>query len=305
MSYAWINGRLVDDDDASIAITDGGLLHGVGVFTTMRADQGHVFHLSSHLERLRSSCDNFNLVLDHDDQSLGDAIGQLLAANQLQDARLRLTVTRNPALTSAKTASTASNTILTAAALQTYPQELYQRGMTVQIEARQKLNPFDIQAGHKTLNYLSRLTALQNARQHSMQEALWLNIYGYLESGSVSNLFVFHKNRLITPPTPADMLDQTIADTIPYPRSAVLPGITRATVLTLAKQMSIEVLVGSLTTSLLYDAEELFLTNSIMRIMPVTRIAARSIGTGKPGPITRELSEALQQAIQKEHHNEN
>src|SRR5947199_5320396 len=103
--------------------------------------------------------------------------------------------------------------------------------MTVVVNDEQKLNPYDIQAGHKTLNYFSRLTALREANRRAAGEALWFNVHNYLQSGSISNIFLVKSATLLTPPTPAEMRDKTLADALPYPRGAVLPGITRAAVL--------------------------------------------------------------------------
>src|SRR5204863_6724062 len=103
----------------------------------------------------------------------------------------------------------------------------YQRGMTVIVLDEQKLNPYDVQAGHKTLNYFSRLSALRAANTRRAGEALWFNVHNYLQSGSISNVFIAKAGKLITPPTPGEMLDAKLAEAMPYPKSAVLPGVTR------------------------------------------------------------------------------
>src|SRR2546429_8437899 len=116
---------------------------------------------------------------------------------------------------------------LTATTLEPYPQEYYQRGMTVIVLDEQKLNPYDVQAGHKTLNYFSRLSALRAANTRRAGEALWFNVHNYLQSGSISNVFIAKGGVLRTPPTQYEMRDKTIADAMTCSRSNVLPGVTR------------------------------------------------------------------------------
>src|SRR4051812_48368700 len=93
-SFTWINGEFVDESAASVSIRDTGLLHAAGVFTTMRSYVGQVFRLSEHLRRLRGSCEALFIPLNYDDNRLTEAVTHLLSRNGLQDARLRLTVTR-------------------------------------------------------------------------------------------------------------------------------------------------------------------------------------------------------------------
>jgi branched-chain amino acid aminotransferase len=165
--------------------------------------------------------------------------------------------------------------------------------MTVILLDEQKLNPYDIQAGHKTLNYFSRLSALREANRRGAGEALWFNVHNYLQSGSISNVFVVKNSKLLTPPTPQEMLDPTVRDAMPYPKSAVLPGITRATIFELAREAKLEVNLTAIDVNTLLDADEIFLSNSIMQIMPVCRIERRAIGNDRPGPITLDLSQRL------------
>src|ERR1043165_7049311 len=110
----------------------------------------------------------------------------------------------------------------------------------------QKLNPYDLQAGHKTLNYFSRLSALREANRRGGGEALWFNVHNYLQSGSISNVFVVKRNVLITPPTNTELRDPTVAEATAYPKSAVLPGITRGAVIELAKAEGIDVRLASI-----------------------------------------------------------
>src|SRR5213078_2457565 len=130
-SFTWINGNFVEEDNASISIRDTGLLHAAGVFTTMRSAGGRVFRLQQHLARIRESCEALFIPLQYSDEILTDAANQLLSRNNLSDARLRLTITRGTAtddpLHGMRLEPTA---FLAATAVEPYPQEYYQRGMT-------------------------------------------------------------------------------------------------------------------------------------------------------------------------------
>jgi branched-chain amino acid aminotransferase len=301
----WINGDFIDEADASISLRDTGLLHAAGVFTTMRSYAGRVFRLDRHLQRLRASCEALFIPLQQTDQALTDVVHQLLERNHLSDARLRLTVTRGMARHDPLHGlHLQPNIFLTATDLEPYPQEFYEKGLTVIVLDEQKLNPYDLQAGHKTLNYFSRLAALREATRRGAGEALWFNVHNELQSGSISNVFIIKDNTLLTPPTPDELRQDP--QQIGNPQSAigntsaVLPGITRQAILELAQQHNIPTQLTSLAINDLLTADEVFLTNSIMQLMPVTRIEAHPIAAATPGPLTRRLADAYQTQIQRQ-----
>src|SRR5215212_10354755 len=219
MSFVWLNGEYAEESAASVSLRDTGLLHGAGVFTTMRGYGGRVFRLDRHLRRLRDSCDTLFIPLQYKDDVLAGATGELLRRNELSDARLRLTVTRGAARQDPLHGLRLEpNVFLTASALEPYPAEYYERGLTAVLLDEQKLNPYDLAAGHKTLNYFSRLAALREANRRGAGEALWFNVHNHLQSGSISNAFVVKDGVLVTPPTPADLHDSAVASTVPYPK---------------------------------------------------------------------------------------
>ncbi len=301
MAQVWINGKFEEEDSAGVSLRDTGLLHAAGVFTTMRASGGRVFRLSQHLARIRHSCEVLFIPLQYSDEQLRSIVGELLERNGLADARMRLTITRGAARQDPLHGLRLEPTVfLTAAPLEPYPREFYERGMTVLALDDQKLNPYDAQAGHKTLNYFSRLAALREANQRGAGEALWFDVHHYLQSGSISNVFLVKGNALLTPPTMEELRDEKIAAATAYPKSAVLPGITRAAVLDIAREEGIEIRMASLSINDLLDAEECFLTNSIMRVMPVCRVERRALGDERPGAVTRRVSEELDRLVEAE-----
>jgi branched-chain amino acid aminotransferase len=302
MAYVWVNNRFVAEDDAAVSVRDTGLLHAAGAFTTMRSFGGRVFRLAAHLNRLRGSCEALDLPLGYSDHELTDATVELLHRNRLVDARLRLTVTRGAAGTDRSSGGDlVPSVILTAAPVQPYPAELYETGMTVVLVDDQKLNPYDMQAGHKTLNYHSKLTALRSANRRQAGEALWFNVHNYLQSGSVTNVLLVRDGALVTPPTQREMDDDpALAAAVPYSRSNVLPGTTRQVLLELARRMQIPVRLGAVDVNELRAADEVMVSNSSMGAMPVCSVERHVVGTGRPGEITRRLVAALAAQIAAE-----
>jgi branched-chain amino acid aminotransferase len=294
----WLNGVFTDESSASVSVRDTGLLHAAGVFTTMRAYNGQVFQLARHLARLRSSCDALFIPLQYRDEVLTAVVGEILSRNQLSEARLRLTVTRGVSTQDPLHGLRLEPTVfLTAAGLEPYPREFYERGMTVAVLDEQKLNPYDLQAGHKTLNYFSRLASLREANKHGAGEALWFNVHNYLQSGSISNVFIVKNNTLITPPTPQEMQDAELRERMPYPKSAVLPGVARSVILELAQEHNIATRLDGININQLLEADEVFLSNSIMQVMPVARVERHAIGADRPGPLTMQLAESYEALI--------
>lgn len=299
MPDVWLNNRFVDEAAASVSIRDAGLLHGAGVFTTMRAGGGRVFRFGDHLRRLRDSCEALFIPLQYKDEVLEGAVSELLNRNNLSDARLRLTVTRGPVSQDPLHGTRMEpNVFLTATQFEPYPVEYYQRGLTVVLTDEQKLNPYDLQAGHKTLNYFSRLAALREANRRGAGEALWFNVHNYLQSGSISNVFLVEAGKLVTPPARQDLRDPAAAQACPYPRSNVLPGVTRLAVIEIARAAGIAVEFAAVDVNRLLGASELFLTNSIMGVMPVCRIEQKPVGDERPGPITLQLANVLREQSQ-------
>jgi branched-subunit amino acid aminotransferase/4-amino-4-deoxychorismate lyase len=201
----------------------------------------------------------------------------VITANRLRDARVRITVappgpTEMPprALLLVMGQETAG-----------YPLELYERGMTVCIVDQFRQSPWDPLAGHKTTSYYPRLVALRGAQGKGCGEALWATPEGRLAEGCMSNLFVVKGGKLKTP----------AVDT------PVLPGVTRAVVLELAAAAGIPAEEGPCSIDDLLEADEVFLTNAIMEVMPVTRVERRGIGAEKPGSVTLALGEAYRKVV--------
>jgi len=288
-AVVFVNGEFLPAEQARLSVWEGGWLHGAGLFETMRAFRGRIFRLDAHLERMMDSAVKLLFSVERPDLPLTTDFDTLLERNGLGDARVRLTVSAGPlvggdARPADQEADRPRPTVCaTAAPLTGYPAELRTRGMTVALSPF-KVSPSDPVAGHKCTSYLPRLLALRDAHARKCGEALWFTTGNLLSEGSISNVFLVSGGRLMTPPT----------DT------PALRGITRATVLELARQAGIETAAKPLTIDNLLDADEVFLTNSIMEVMPVCRVERHDIGQGRPGPITKRLAEEYRQLLEKE-----
>lgn len=274
------NGQFVPSSDARISIYDGGLLHGAGLFETIRAEHGRLFRLDRHIERISRSAARLLAPLPEGTLPGATTFGELLRRNGLQSARVRLTVTAGSLRNSSENELTV---VATAAPLSDYPAELYDQGVSV-IVSNYRTSNTDPTAGHKTTSYLPRLLGLREAQQARCTESIWFTTTKHMAEGCISNVFVVRNGAIRTPP-----LD-----------TPVLPGIGRAMVLEIAKSCSLKAEETPLGIDDLLDAQEVFLTNSIMQVMPVIRVEKRDIGSGRVGEVARQLLREYRKLVEKE-----
>jgi len=294
----YLNGQFFDDDDARISCQDAGLQHGVGLFETMFAHNGQVFRLDRHLARLKRSAQELGLSADMDTAPLADAVQKTLAENQLDHARLRLTLTAGTlsmlkADDDSSEAMRVTQTVLVQVQQPTaFAPGYFEQGVRARLYG-QAANPFDITAGHKTLNYWARLRSLRQAAAGDCAEAIWLSVTNHLASGAVSNLFLVKDGALLTPIARGEEKP----DALPAP---VLPGITREAVVELAQAQGLAVEKQMLTVEDLLDADEVFLTNGNWKLLPIVAVEQKDIADGKVGPTATALRGALMELIENE-----
>jgi len=276
----YLNGKLIEIHKAAVPVSNPALLHGVGLFETLRAYDGRPFRLQEHIERMKASAGKLNMPVLELIEQVPDAVQQVLEANRLKNARVRFTVTPPGQV------EPADEPTLLVVAQETagYPQELYERGMTVYACTDYRQSGHDPLVGHKTTSYFSRLLVLRDGQDRACGEALWFTPANHLAEGCISNVMLVKDGRLRTPP-----LD-----------TPILPGITRAIVLELARAAGIAVEEDPCTITDVLEADELFLTNAIMEVMPVTHMERKAIGSEKPGPVTRKLAAAYRDLIERE-----
>ena len=274
----YLNDGLVEMSRAAVAVANPSFLHGVGLFETLRTYDGQPFRLDQHIDRLRTSAQKLHIQVDDVIPHIPQAVQQVIKASHLVNARIRFTV--SPPGPQEQEKDEARPTLLVAGKETAgYAPELYERGMTVHICDAYRQSRHDPLAGHKTTSYFPRLIALRDAQDRGCGEALWFTPDNLLAEGSVSNVFLVKAGRLRTPP-----LD-----------TPVLPGITRAAVLELAHDNNLPVDEHPCHINHLLEADEVFLTNAIMEVMPVTRVEKRVIGNDRPGPITLRLAETYRE----------
>lgn len=268
----FLNDGLVELEQARVSVTNPGFQHGVGLFETLRTYGGRPFLLDRHIERMRHSARKLDMPVESALDRVPDAVRAVLEANNLVNARVRFTVAP-PGTTDGDDRPTL---LVMAQGTTGYPPELYAKGMTVYVCDQFRQSAQDPLAGHKTTSYYPRLMALRAAQARQCGEAIWATPQNYLAEGSISNLFIVKAGCVKTPP-----LD-----------TPVLPGVTRGVILEIAQQEGLPAEESACTIHDLLDADEVFLTNAIMEVMPVTRIERRPVGSEQPGPIARRLHEA-------------
>jgi branched-subunit amino acid aminotransferase/4-amino-4-deoxychorismate lyase len=290
----FVNGAIVEADQAKLSVEDSGLQHAVGLFETMAAFNGKVFQIKEHLQRLSDSARVLGLAKQVDVDALVEPIQQTLAANNLLHARIRLTLTAGTVsmLRGSDGAPPRPSIVIVATEPTKYDPAYFEQGIRVLV-GTPLANPFDMLAGHKTLSYWGRLRLLRQAAAAGAGEALVLNVTNHLASGTVSNIFLVKDDVLFTP----FARGEEVEGALPAP---VLPGITRATVIDLATQFNIAIERRMLSVDDLLDADEVFLTNSSWQVLPVTSVEKQNISDGKVGPMTEQLRDALLEQIESD-----
>lgn len=291
--FVFLNGRILPADEARVSVFDAGFTHAAGLFETMRAYDGKVMRLDAHLQRLIHSAATLELQMPaaiEADVPTGTAdlrrgIYEVLEANNLKNARIRLVVTPGdvprPGQTSEHRAP--PTVLVTASAVQPYPEQLYRNGMRVCL-CPYKQNRLDPLAGHKTLAYLPRLLAMKDAADRQCHESLWFTTENALAEGSICNVFIVLNGRVLTPPV----------DT------PVLPGVVRATVLELCQANGISIEEAPININTLMEAQEVFLTGTVLELMPVTSIEKHMVGDGAVGEMTTRLGGLYRALVARE-----
>ncbi len=277
----FLNGKLVDAGKASVSVSDSGLLYGAGLFETMRTRAGRVFALKDHLDRLFFSAKTLSIDIGCDKEYITDAIYEVLRANDLKDARMRLTVTGGPMSQPAEERK--STLLITAAKLAAYPPQYYRKGVMVLL-CPYRQNPNDPMCGHKVTSYFPRMIALKFAHEKGAAEALWFTTDNRLAEGCISNVFLVRDSALYTPPI----------------STPVLAGVARKAVCRIAVDNSIELVEKDLFIDDVLSADEVLLTNVIMQVMPVNGVEKHTVGEGKVGPMAKKLKKSFDEMVENQ-----
>jgi branched-chain amino acid aminotransferase len=274
-----LNGRLVPAKEAVISVFDHGFLYGDGIYETMRVYDGVTFMLDEHLRRLYRSASMIGLTIPVEIDSLKASVYDTLIANSLKNAFVRLTVSRGHGPVGIDPDLCPSPTIvIIAQEMKDYPKSFYERGISLIIAETKRNFKEALNPQIKSLNFLNNILAKIEAKKRGAYDAIMLNVYGKLAEGTISNIFFFKDNILCTPSTECGILD----------------GITRGIVIELAQRDGLIVKEGEFTREDLYSAEGVFITNTTLEVMPVSRVDDEEYVVGD---ITKLLNKAYREEV--------
>lgn len=264
----WIDGSFVPEAEARLPVNDLALLRGYGCFDFMRTYGGRVIFLQDHIRRLRRSAGRLGIELPLGEEDLARLVEETLRRNPPGEASVRLVVTGGPS-PDFITPQGKPRLIVMVQPLATYPASWYEEGAAVITVDYERAIP-----EAKTLDYARAILALAEARRQGAIEALYVDSRRRVREGTTCNVFCFLGDRLVTP------------------GEGILEGITRSKVLELARGRH-RVEIRDLPREELARADEVFITSSNRLIVPIVRVDADRIGSGRPGPRTRDLMEAF------------
>lgn len=274
MGKIFLNGKLVNSEQAQISVFDHGLLYGDGVFEGIRSYNGLVFKLNDHVDRLFESAHTILLKIPMSKKEMMQSVVDTLKANALKNAYVRVVVTRGVGDLGLDPKKCKDPSIfIIADKIVLYPERIYKEGMEIVTVPTPRNLPEALNPQIKSLNYLNNILAKIEASNAGVEEALMLSAHGYVAECTGDNIFIVKRGALITPPAYA----------------GILKGITRGCVMDLAAKGRVSVREEMLTRHDLFNAEECFLTGTAAEIAPIVRIDGRVIGNGKPGKVTLKL----------------
>ena len=271
--YIYLNGKFVEKKKAVISVFDHGFLYGDGAFEGIRSYDRLVFKLDEHIIRLYETLAALRIDPQLTKKEMEKAIVGTLKKNKLKDAYIRVVVSRGEGdlgLDPKKCFGKPSVIVITDK-ITLYPQDFYKKGMAIITAKTRRTNANALDPRLKTLNYLNNILAKIEASDQGYQEAIMLDTSGNVSECTGDNIFIVKGGRLTTP-------DKNI-----------LMGITRRAVLDIAKSERIKTEVRSVTLDKVYKADECFLTGTAAEIIPVVKVDGRTIGNGKPGPLTQKM----------------
>jgi len=280
-NVAYLDGKFLPESEAKITIFDHGLLYGDGVFEGIRAYNKRVFKLERHVARMFQSAKAIDLHIPHTQEEFTTLILETCRRNNVVDGYIRPIVSRGPGdlgLDPRKCKRGPTVIIIAQPGIALYPKEKYEKGLKVVTASCRRVPPQALSPCIKSLNYLNQILARIEANHAGADEALMLDLQGYVSEATADNFFIVQNRSLATPYT-----------------STNLPGITRETVMELAEKAGIKVVEKPFGMFDVWAADEAFITGTAAEIGPVVEVDGRSIGDGKPGKITKQLMKAFQE----------
>lgn len=274
MATIWIDGVWHDKTTAKVSVFDHGLLYGDGIFEGIRAYGGKIFRLGEHVDRLFDSARAVALEIPHTKAEFTAIVEDALRRSGLADAYIRPIVTRGVGdLGIDPRKCPQPSVIVVVDVIRVWPEERIEQGLTMitaatPIPQRESLSP-----RVKSLNYLCHVLAKIEGNTAGADEVLMLDASGYVCEGSGQNIFIVKGRTVTTPP----------------PYAGILLGVTRKAVLEIAREAGYEARETIINRYDVYTADEAFLTGTASEVAPIRMLDGRVIGSGKAGPITKEI----------------
>ncbi len=270
----YLNGEFVEKENAKISVFDHGLLYGDGVFEGIRSYSRRVFRLDAHVWRLYKSADSIRLNIPMTQEDFKKNIVETLKVNNLDDAYLRVVVSRGPGDLGLDPRKCKEPTIfIITDKITLYPKHFYENGLEIIIAKTKRNHPLSLNPQIKSLNYLNNILAKIEAIDAGTEEALMLSIDGHAAECTGDNIFIIKDGEIKTPSDDVGSLE----------------GITQKAVIELAEKRGIKTRFKKMFPKEIFEGDECFLTGTAAEIIPVTRIDGKVIGKGVPGEITKKL----------------
>jgi branched-chain amino acid aminotransferase len=281
----WFNGKLVPWGDAKVHVLAHGLQYGTGVFEGMKSyptvDGPAIFRLDAHLERFYKSAELYDLAIPYSQQTIAEASLEVVRANNLEASYLRPVAFFDAGTLSVWTAECPVTVAIAAVPTGKYLANA-DAGVRVTVSPIRKFDNSAIPAWAKACGqYINSARAVNEAQRRGFDEALLLNSQGLVAEGSGENLFVVKGGAVVTNDKDA----------------SILMGVTRASVLEIAKDLGIEARVAPISVEDVLGADELFFTGTAVEVTAIREVDGREMSGGKPGPITRRIQETFNQAV--------
>jgi len=284
-SRVFFDGSIRWEDEALISPLSTGLLYGDGLFEVMRSYDGVPFQFPRHYERIRHSCEALRLNLMYDEDNLWLVIRELLRQNDADKgtAYIRLTIFGSQLNMIASPEGVTTHTFIHARKFNPPKNAKYKTGVKARISNYQA-SPYNPIAGHNSICFLPMILARRAAWERGLDEVLIQSTEGGISEGTTTNLFVVKKGKIYTPPA----------------EDGIQLDISRSLVFDLAKNLKIPIKEKRIGRKYLLNADEVFITNSLIQVMPVREIDGEAIGEGKSGPVAHQLLDGFRALVDAE-----
>jgi len=281
--YAYVDGKYVPKEQASISIYDHGFLYGDGVYEAIRAYDGIIFKLREHIDRLFESAKSIKIEMPFSKDDLRGLVVEVLRKNQLKNSYIRIVVSRGRGRMGVDPRNCSKPTIV----IMAEPREpLFGenvRGISAIVSSLRRTPSWSLDPRIKTLNYLNNIMAKIEAIESGVEEAIMLNEQGYVAETSTENIFIV-KNGIVS---------------TPHPSQGVLRGITRDTIVEIARELGYTLEERAITVHELYNADEVFVTGTAAEVVPIVKITGRKIGEGEAGPVFAKILGRFRELIKR------